>query len=101
METTITLNEQNKSNLESLFAEIYQTSSNEEQLNRFVHMINTDLSDKLAASLIYHYGLDGGEVKSLDVTAKEFGMGRERMRQHLSKSIIILRGPIIRKYIFQ
>ena len=40
-----------------------------------------DMTEKMVTIIRYRFGLDDGELKSLEYTAEKFGVTRERVRQ--------------------
>lgn len=57
------------------------------------------LSPKDKKVLVLRYGLDGGGEMTLDQVAKEFGVTRERIRQHEMRAIRTMKRPSLSKYL--
>lgn len=52
------------------------------------------LSPREASAIIYRFGLDNGQPRTLEETGKELGLGKERARQICEDAIRKLRHPI-------
>jgi len=46
-----------------------------------------------AQIIVLRFGLDGGGIRTLEEVGKEFGVNRERIRQHEAKALRLLRHP--------
>lgn len=98
----IELSEKNKANVLELFVSIYHEPSvyDDDKLKKLLKIITQDLTDKEERILVLRYGLDGSHMRTLAEVAKEFGIGRERLRQAEAKAIKKLLRPVRRRYIF-
>ena len=98
----IELSEKNKANVLELFVSIYHEPSvyDDDKLKRLLEIITQDLTEKEERILVLRYGLDGSNMRTIAEVAKEFGIGRERLRQAEAKAIKKLLHPVRRKYIF-
>ena len=85
----IELSEKNKANVLELFVSIYHEPSvyDDDKLKKLLEIITQDLTDKEERILVLRYGLDGSHMRTLAEVAKEFGIGRERLRQAEAKAI--------------
>ncbi|MEO7836751.1 MAG: RNA polymerase sigma factor RpoD [Acidimicrobiales bacterium] len=63
-------------------------------LNEAVRQALTLLSDREQQVVRLRFGLDDGQVRTLEEVGKEFGVTRERVRQIESKVLVKLRQPI-------
>lgn len=65
-----------------------------EDLKRLIREALDTLNDREREVLVFRFGLDSeGEVKTLEETAQEFGVTRERIRQIEAKALRKLRHP--------
>ena len=63
-------------------------------LNEAVKEALNDLSDRERDVVVLRFGLEDGQVRTLEEVGKEFGVTRERIRQIESKVLAKLRHPI-------
>ena len=63
-------------------------------LNEAVKQALSELSDREKLVVRLRFGLDDGQVRTLEEVGKEFGVTRERIRQIESKVLAKLRHPI-------
>ena len=59
-----------------------------------VRNVLADLSERERQVVRLRFGLDDGQVRTLEEVGKEFGVTRERVRQIESKSLAKLRQPL-------
>jgi RNA polymerase primary sigma factor len=63
-------------------------------LNEAIRDALDDLSDRERQVVRLRFGLEDGQVRTLEEVGKEFGVTRERIRQIESKVLAKLRHPI-------
>jgi RNA polymerase primary sigma factor len=63
-------------------------------LTEALHNVLADLSERERKVVRLRYGLDDGQVRTLEEVGKAFGVTRERVRQIESKSLAKLRQPV-------
>ena len=62
-------------------------------LNKAVHDALSELSDRERRVVRMRFGLDDGQMRTLEEVGREFGVTRERIRQIESKTLAKLRNP--------
>jgi RNA polymerase primary sigma factor len=62
-------------------------------LNQAVHLALGELSEREQRVVRLRFGLDDGQMRTLEEVGKEFGVTRERVRQIESKTLAKLRSP--------
>ncbi len=63
-------------------------------LNEAVNLALSELSDREQRVVRLRFGLDDGQMRTLEEVGKEFGVTRERIRQIESKTLAKLRHPL-------
>ena len=63
-------------------------------LNEAVKQALSELSEREQKVVRLRFGLDDGQMRTLEEVGKEFGVTRERIRQIESKTLAKLRHPI-------
>ena len=63
-------------------------------LNEAVKQALGELNDREQAVVRLRFGLDDGQMRTLEEVGKEFGVTRERVRQIEAKTLAKLRHPI-------
>lgn len=93
------LNKTNSGNATQLFEKEYHEKPTEEQLVRFLEVID-GLNQKEANAIVTRFGLEDGNPMSVEEVAKQFGITKKRVTQIESRALLNLRHPTRRKYIF-
>ena len=63
-------------------------------LNEAVKQALSELNEREQAVVRLRFGLDDGQMRTLEEVGKEFGVTRERVRQIEAKTLAKLRHPI-------
>jgi RNA polymerase primary sigma factor len=68
-------------------------------LNEAVRTALSELTEREQKVVRLRFGLDDGEMRTLEEVGREFGVTRERIRQIESKTLAKLRQPVARAHL--
>ena len=95
------INEKTKTNFEVFFKHVlFKAHENTAQLNRFVDLVNSELTDRELLVIGFRYGLIEEKKWSLLEVANRYKTTRDRVREIEAKAIKKLRHPTRLKQVF-